>query len=49
MKIKRSNSIKRELDGEHIYNKEFQETEIKSYGDEATRFHDEEMSEVDSN
>ena len=38
-----SNSIKKEFDSEHVYNKNFMKTKIKSYGDEATEFHNKEM------
>ena len=38
-----SNSIKEEFDSEPIYNKKFLKTKIKSYGDEATHFHDKEI------
>ena len=42
------NSMK-EFDGKPIRNKDFLKTKIKSYGDEATDFHDEEMLKVGFN
>ena len=44
-----SADIKKEFDGEPVYNKEFLKTKIKSYGDEVKDFYDEEISKVDSN
>ena len=44
-----SNNVKKELDCEPVYNKTFQETKIKSYGDEATDFHDKEIPKLRSN
>ena len=44
-----SNSIKKELDCEPIYNKNFLKTKIKSYGNKATDFHDKEVAKVGSN
>ena len=41
--------IKKESDSEPIYNRKFLKTKIKSYGDEATDFHDKEVSKVGSN
>ena len=32
--------IKKEVDSEPVYNKEFLKTKIKSHGDEVTDFHD---------
>ena len=42
-----SYSIKKELDFEPIHNNEFLKTEIRSYGHEATDFHDNEIPKVD--
>ena len=39
-----TNSIKQELDSEAIFNKRFLKTKIKSYSDEATDFHDKEIT-----
>ena len=44
-----SNSMKKELDCEHIYNEIFLKTKIKSYGDHAKDFHDKEIPKVGSN
>ena len=44
-----SNSIKKELDCEPIYNKKFLKTKIRSYGNKATDFHDKEVAKVGSN
>ena len=44
-----SNSIKKELDCEPIYNKTFVKTRIKSYDHEATDFHYNEIPKVCSN
>ena len=41
--------IKKEFDSEPAYNKNFLKTKIKSYGDEATDFHDKEIPQVGSN
>ena len=41
-----SNRIKRELDSQPIYNKNFLKTKIKHYSDEATDFHDKEICKV---
>ena len=38
-----SNGTKNEPDSEPIYNKKFLKTKAKSYGDEATDFHDNEV------
>ena len=38
-----SANIKKELDSEPVQNKKILKTKIKSYGDEATDFHDDEM------
>ena len=43
-----SSDIKKEFDSEPVYYKKVLKTKIKSYGDEATGFHDEEMPEVGS-
>ena len=44
-----SNSIKKELDCEPIYNKKFLKTKIRSYGKKGTDFHDKEVAKVGSN
>ena len=44
-----SNSIKKELDCEPIYNKKFLKTKIRSYGNKATDFNDKEVAKVGSN
>ena len=44
-----SNSIKKGLDWEPIYNKNLLKTKLRSYGGEATDFHDEEMLQAGSN
>ena len=44
-----SNSIKKKLDCEPIYNKTFVKTRIKSYDHEATDFHYNEIAKVGSN
>ena len=44
-----SSDIKKEFDSETVYYKKVLKTKIKSYGDEATGFHDEEMPKVGSN
>ena len=44
-----SNSIRKELDRESICNKKISENNIRSYGHEATNFHDNEIPKVDSN
>ena len=44
-----SSDIKKEFDSEPVYYKKVLKTKIKSYGDEATGFHDEEIPEVGSN
>ena len=41
-----SNNIEKEFDSELIYNNKYLKTEIKSYGDEATDFYDNEMPKV---
>ena len=43
------NSIKKQLDCEPIYNKKFPKNKIRSWGDEATDFHDKEVPQVDCN
>ena len=44
-----SADIKKVFDNEPIYNKKFLKTKTKSYGDEATDFHDKEIRRVGSN
>ena len=44
-----SNSIKKELDCEPVYNKKFLKTKIMSYVHEPTDFHDNEIPKVGSN
>ena len=44
-----SSDIKKEFDSETVYYKKVLKTKIKSYGDEATGFHDEEMPKLRSN
>ena len=44
-----SNSVEKEFDSKLIYNKRYLKTKIKSYGDEATDFHDIEIPKVVSN
>ena len=44
-----STDIKKEFDSEPVYNKKFLKTEIKSYADEVTDFHDKEIPKVSSN
>ena len=44
-----SNSIKKGFDSEPIYNKKCMKTKVKSFGNEATDFHDEEIPRVDYN
>ena len=41
--------IKNKFDSEHVYNKQFLKTKVKSYGDEVTDFYDKEIPKVDSN
>ena len=41
--------MKKEFDSEPIYYKRFLKTKIKSYGDEATDFYDNEIPKVGSN
>ena len=43
-----SADIKKELDGELVYNKQFLETEIRSHSDEVTDFYDQKIPKVDS-
>ena len=43
------NSLKKEYDSKHIYNKKFRKTKIKSYGDEATDFRSKAISKGGSN
>ena len=47
--VKISADIKKEFDSEPFYNKKFLKTKIKSYGDEATGFHDKKIRRVESN
>ena len=44
-----SADIKKQFDRETVYNKKFLKTKIKSYGDEATDFHNKESTKVGSN
>ena len=44
-----SNSIKKELDCELVYNKKFLKTKIRSYVHEPTDFHNNEIPKVGSN
>ena len=44
-----SAGIKKQFDSKLVYNKKFLKTKIKSYGNEATDFHDKEIPKVDSN
>ena len=46
--IKVSADIKKDFDGETVYNKNFLKTKVKSYGDEAKDFRDKEIPKVDS-
>ena len=48
LKTKVSDNMKREFDSEPICNKKILKTKIKSFGCEATNFHDEEMPKVGS-
>ena len=41
--------MKKELDSEPVYNKNFLKTKIKSHGDEVTNFYDKEIPKADSN
>ena len=41
--------LKKEFDSEPVYNNKFLKTKIKSYGDEATDFHNKGMSKAGSN
>ena len=41
-----SSDIKKEVGSKPVYNKNFLKTKIKSYGDEATDFHDKEIPKV---
>ena len=41
--------MKKEFDSEPIYNKKFLKAKVKSYGKEATNFHDRKIPEVSSN
>ena len=43
-----SADIKKELDNEPVYNKDFLKTKIKSHGDEVTSFYDKKSPKVDS-
>ena len=44
-----STDIRKEFDSEPVYDKKFLKTKIKSYGDEASDFHDNEMPKVGFN
>ena len=44
-----SSDIKKELDREHVYNKIFLKTKIRSHGDEVEDFCDEKIPKVNSN
>ena len=44
-----SADIKKEIDSEPVYSKEFLKTKIKSPGEEVTHFHDKEIPKVESN
>ena len=44
-----SADIKKESDGQPVYNKEFLKTNIKSLGDKVTDFYDKNIPKVDSN
>ena len=44
-----SGDIKKELDSERVYNKEFLKAKIKVYGDDVTDFYDKEIPKIDSN
>ena len=44
-----SSDIKKEFDSKPVYNKRFLKTNIKSYSDQATDFHDKEVPKVGSN
>ena len=46
--IKVSADIKKDFDGETVYNENFLKTKIKSYGNEAKDFRDKEIPKVDS-
>ena len=41
--------IKKELDSEPFYNKEFLKTKIKSHGDEVKDYYDKAIAKLDSN
>ena len=41
--------IKKQFGSEPLYNKNFLQTKIKSFGDEVTHFHEKEVPKVDSN
>ena len=43
-----SADIKKEIDNEPVYNKEFLKTKIKSHGEEVTDFYDKKIPKVDS-
>ena len=43
-----SADIKKEFNSESVYNKKFLKTKIRSYGDEATDFHDKEIPKAGS-
>ena len=49
LRTKVSNSIKKELNWKPVYNKSFLKTKTRSYGHEATGFHDKEVPKVGSN
>ena len=44
-----SGDIKKELDSERVYNKEFLKAKIKVYDDDVTDFYDKEIPKIDSN
>ena len=44
-----SSDIEKEFDCKSFYDKKILKTKIKSYGDEATDFHDKKMPQVGSN
>ena len=47
--VKVSPSNKKEVDSKRDYKKKFLKTKIKSYSDESSDFHDQEMSKAGSN
>ena len=44
-----SADIKKKIDSEPVYNKQFLKTKVKSHGDEVTGFYDKKFPKVDSN